>query len=497
MKTLRIISRKSLLAQVQAQIVADKIKGEFEDIQIEFVTKETSGDIDLTTPLHQMPDAGVFTNDIRQELLSNNADLAVHSWKDLPVELLEGTEIITTLKRADSRDLLIFKNKSLGKQTIKLLTSSPRRKENLSNFLPNALPWIPSDIEFVDVRGNIQTRLSKLFESEKDGLVIAFAAMKRLLASSKFLKEESNLLELLKESKWMLLPLSENPAAPAQGALALEISSKNHDLKNLLKNIGDEETFNLVIKEREILKKYGGGCHQKIGVSIINSTKGQILHIKGETEEGEKISKSSFEPLESYKNKLKEVKNYFPSSKESSQIFNRVPISEAEQIVSGIKNSGIYVSRGNVIENINSISNTNLVWTSGVETWLKLASKGIWVNGTSDSLGENESPPLGLYEDVKWYKLSHLDAHEEKLELISTYKLVSNELPKDIEKNSHYYWMSSSSFKFIFEKFPSIESANHSCGLGKTFDEINQLIPGKVYPYQNYKDWLDKIKRAK
>ena len=61
MKTLRIISRKSLLAQVQAQIVADKIKGEFEDIQIEFVTKETSGDIDLTTPLHQMPDAGVFT----------------------------------------------------------------------------------------------------------------------------------------------------------------------------------------------------------------------------------------------------------------------------------------------------------------------------------------------------------------------------------------------------------------------------------------------------
>ena len=52
-------------------------------------------------------------------------------------------------------------------------------------------------------------------------------------------------------------------------------------------------------------------------------------------------------------------------------------------------------------------------------------------------------------------------------------------------------------FKFIFEKFPSIESANHSCGLGKTFDEINQLIPGKVYPYQNYKDWLDKIKKSK
>ena len=112
---------------------------------------------------------------------------------------------------------------------------------------------VPSDIEFVDVRGNIQTRLSKLFESEKDGLVIAFAAMKRLLASSEFLKEESNLLEILKESKWMLLPLSENPAAPAQGALALEIS-KNQKLKKSFTEYRDEETFNLVIKEREILK---------------------------------------------------------------------------------------------------------------------------------------------------------------------------------------------------------------------------------------------------
>ena len=57
--------------------------------------------------------------------------------------------------------------------------------------------------------------------------------------------------------------------------------------------------------------------------------------------------------------------------------------------------------------------------------------------------------------------------------------------------------MSASSFKFVFNKFPSIENANHACGMGKTFDEINQLIPGKVYPYQNYQDWLDKIRRAK
>ena len=95
MKTIRIISRKSLLAKIQANIVAEKIREAFPSTAIEFLTKETSGDIDLSTPLHQMPDPGVFTNDIREELLKNKADLAVHSWKDLPVQLQEGTEIVT------------------------------------------------------------------------------------------------------------------------------------------------------------------------------------------------------------------------------------------------------------------------------------------------------------------------------------------------------------------------------------------------------------------
>ena len=146
MKTIRIISRKSLLARIQANIVAEKIKEEFSNINIEFLTKETSGDIDLSTPLHKMPDPGVFTNDIREELLKNKADLAVHSWKDLPVELQEGTEIVTTLKREDPRDLLIFKKGSIEKKNIKIFTSSPRRKENLSNFLPEFLSWKPKKL---------------------------------------------------------------------------------------------------------------------------------------------------------------------------------------------------------------------------------------------------------------------------------------------------------------------------------------------------------------
>ena len=493
---MKIISRKSTLAKIQARLVADKINTKVDDFKFELITKETSGDIDLMTPLHQMPDAGVFTNDIREELLNLNADIAVHSWKDLPVEMLEGTEIFSTIEREDPRDLLFFKSSSIRKKNITIFTSSPRRKENLSNFLPFALPWTPEEIIFKDIRGNIQTRVRKFYNSDDDGLVIAFAALKRLIEASEFMDEEPDLLAIFKKFKWMLLPLSENPSAPAQGALAIEVASSNESVKNTLKKIKNEDVFETVNTERQILKKYGGGCHQKIGVTAINTSKGQMIYLKGETEQGLKLSETYFKPKLKYQNEIKEVSSYFPLE-DSPSLYERIPFSEDKIKLSKLENSGIFISRGNALENINNISESNLIWTSGIETWKKIAKKGVWVNGSSDSLGEKENPPLDIFDKIKWYKLSHKDAEEDQLSLISTYELIPKEMPDNIEENSHFYWMSASSFKLVFDKFPSIESANHSCGMGKTFDEINQLIPGKVYPYQNYQDWLEKVKLAK
>ena len=88
----------------------------------------------MTTPLSKMPDIGVFTNDIRNDLLNNVADIAVHSWKDLPVDLEEGTEIIGTLERADMRDMIFLKKDSIDKNNLSILSSSPRRAKNLSRI---------------------------------------------------------------------------------------------------------------------------------------------------------------------------------------------------------------------------------------------------------------------------------------------------------------------------------------------------------------------------
>ena len=122
LKNLKIVSRKSPLARIQAQLVAKAIRDEFPDIILEHIYKNTLGDADLTTPLNQMPDIGVFTNDIRNDLLHGEADIAVHSWKDLPVDLEEGTEISATINRADTRDMIFLKEDSLGKQNLSKLS---------------------------------------------------------------------------------------------------------------------------------------------------------------------------------------------------------------------------------------------------------------------------------------------------------------------------------------------------------------------------------------
>ena len=123
MKSIKIFSRKSPLARIQAHLVAVRISEAFPDLKILHEYKTTLGDSDLNTPLNKMPDIGVFTNDIRHDLIDGRADIAVHSWKDLPVDLEEGTEIVGTIERADMRDMIFIKQDSLDKENISILSS--------------------------------------------------------------------------------------------------------------------------------------------------------------------------------------------------------------------------------------------------------------------------------------------------------------------------------------------------------------------------------------
>ena len=499
MNKLTIISRKSTLAKLQAIEVSEVIKKKYPEIKIIFKTKDTSGDIDLTTPLHKMPEMGVFTSDIREELLTGKADIAVHSWKDLPVDLEEGTKVAATIKRADSRDVLIFKKSSLKNKKLEIFTSSPRRQENLSKFLNKALPFKVDSLGFSDIRGNILTRVQKLKDSNADGLVIAKAALDRLLAPiEEVIGELDSFRKDLNGFLWMTIPSSQNPCAPGQGALAIEVKSGNTKVVELLNEINDLDVFKDVEGERKKLKKYGGGCHQKIGVCIENHPLGKITTERGLTPDNELIDERYFSPFKKELSRFKNpIENYYPKLKKDFKLFSRSKIDEGIKEIEAIKNSGLYISRASSIEAGTAIDLSNVIWTSGIENWFKLAKKGIWVNGTSDSLGEEQSKPSSLLKKVNWFLVSHIDSESKDKKLIATYKLVPKKDIEDLSKYSHFYWMSISSFKEALKRFPSIENAEHSCGLGKTFDELNKLYPNEIKPFINYEDWLEKVNEAK
>lgn len=485
------------MAKIQAYKVSSNLIEKYPELKVEHIFKSTLGDNDLTTPLSKMPDIGVFTNDIKDDLISGRGDLAVHSWKDLPIDTEPGTTICGTLNRADMRDMLFLKKGGEKKDHLSILSSSPRRAKNLSIFLPKALPGKQSKISFCDVRGNIQTRIDKLIQGQEDGLVVAKAAIDRILESQEdeFQEGRSKLKESIKNLQWMVLPLSANPCAAAQGALALEIRTEDKELQSMIESISDSSALEFIEEERSILKSYGGGCHQKIGASIENLKIGEVKTVKGESEEGKEIDERLFTPKNDIKNFFEGLNqnSFFPQNSKDQIFFRREKLSETNELLRELKRTGIYISRSNALDSSISLDDSNCVWASGVSTWESLANQGVWVNGCSDSLGEENSPEENPFQEMKWLKLSHSDNQNEGKEILATYRLDPIEIDPKIKNYTHFYWMSSTAFIRATNVYPELLEAKHATGLGKTYDLISSLAPGKVMAFLDYKDWLSAV----
>ena len=499
---IKIISRKSDLAIIQACLVGDAIKDRKSDMSIEYLYKDTRGDIDLTTPLSQLPEIGVFTSDLRESLLNEEADIAVHSWKDLPINLTKGTKIIGTLPRADMRDIIFFKKKNLDKieknKTLNLLTSSPRREYNLNTFLKNALPYKIEKISFDNIRGNIPTRLNKYFFGDADGIVLAKAALDRLLNNNTDLSKD--IRKILDSSNWLIPPLSENPCAPAQGAIAIEVKDGRDDIINLIREINDTETFESVQIERNILSSYGGGCHQKIGVSYEKRDFGDVLTLKGITDDNISLNQRKIERKEESNNSWYNIdlNKIYPSDLKNYNFFSRNNLKDHIEDISSLRNKNILASRANVLDGKIKIDSSNILWSSGVKTWFQLVKKGYWVNGSFDSLGENEEN-LKFIANNDWVKLTHKDSLDSFInDRLFTYRLTKNKITEDLSEKTHFYWMSGSAFEYAIEQFPIILEKFHSCGPGNTYEIIKKNVTeDRIKIFLNYEDWKDEITNEK
>ena len=501
---LNILSRKSDLAIIQAREFGQTLSSVFPSIKLHYITKSTSGDKDLKTPLSKMPTEGVFTDDLRDDLIKKNCDIIIHSWKDLPLDVGSETEVAITLDRADERDLLFIKKSSTKKinqeKAISIFSSSPRRQYNLEDFVKNYLPFKINNINFENIRGNILTRFKKFMESNIDGFVVAKAAIDRLLKADQndFPDIKNTLLLNMNKCLWSVVPLSINPASPGQGALAVEIRSEDSELKKILSKINNIEDYNNVSLEREELQKYGGGCHQKIGVSYKNTHFGKVKFSKGEQEDG-----SSFYEKTIYENnnppevKPTSINDIFPEQLSDYNFFNRKLIERSLNELSKTKNKCIWISRQSALPQNARIDNSNVIWVSGLDTWKNIAERGIWVNGSSDGLGEDMDPKIKSLTNNEWIKLTHLDSPVSRIKnVIHTYKLEKNEISLNFENKNYFYWMSASAFKYAITNYPSIQNKFHFCGPGNTYNEIKKILGDdskNLTVELSYKDWKNNI----
>lgn len=497
-KILRILSRKSTLAVIQAQQVGKKIQEFFPHIKIDYITKKTSGDIDLKTPLSQMGSTGVFTDDLRNDLIANKCDLAVHSWKDLPLNLGSETVLAGTLKRADQRDIFFLKKTSVDtiykRKKITILSSSPRRMYNLKNFAKEYLPFELNLIEFRDIRGNIPSRFKKFLESSSDGLVMAKAAVDRLLDNQiqEYSETSRMMLKNIEKCLWTITPLSQNPTSPAQGALGIEVSQKNKDLIKIIKKISDPQTLDCVKLERKVLKDYGGGCHQKIGVSYFMTHFGLMKAKKGETDDGVKFYEWNKNDLTTKLNKKVSKKQIYPSNLENHKLFKREYFLDSIKEIKKISKNCFWISRSSSLPIEAKINSTNIIWTSGVKTWKSLADRGIWVNGTADGMGENINPNIENLTSNPWIKLTHKYAPQTKIKkVIHTYLLKELSIDEDIENKKFFYWMSFSAFNYVLKQYPEIINRYHACGPGNTYEALKKVIkdPKRLEVFLSYNAW--------
>jgi hydroxymethylbilane synthase len=274
--TIRIGTRRSALAVAQANLVAEALKKAGNGLSAELVLKQTEGDRILDKPLLEFGGKGVFVTEFEQALLRGEIDFAVHSAKDLPMELEEGLGIVAVLERGDPRDVLVTPSLSnlSGKKEIIIGTSSLRRKIQMEEI--GTAMWPGALVRCENLRGNVQTRLSKLMEGSYDGILLAAAGLKRL--------------GLWEDSRYDYHCFDCETFIPAggQGILAVE-GRLDSGLEAVVKHIEDEEARMCLSLERKILRHLNAGCHEPIGV--YSRLGGGDMEVLGISRRGEEIKR--------------------------------------------------------------------------------------------------------------------------------------------------------------------------------------------------------------
>ena len=499
------------MAWAQSSWVAREIERLNPGTKVELVGIETRGDRILDVSLQSVEGKEFFVAELDDALKSKRVDFTVHSMKDLSLERPAEFVNIAIPRRENPRDALLFgpgvTDKIGAGKTLRIGTSSPRRLENIPPFLSRALPTINGrkpKIELVDIRGNVNTRLSRVHEPEGapkhlDGVVLALAGLIRLTNDQ---AGGAELEKLLQGTRWMILPLRECPAAPAQGALAVECRADAADVRSAISKLHDEKSARRVHAERELLALWGGGCHQRFGATCVHHEElGDLLYIRGMKPDGAFVDELRWnapakpaQPVQSWDgNEWRKTLKGAPSSASQTSL------------AEGLSHAYFVAHSRACVPSAKAALLNSRVWTSGISSWFDLAEQGIWVEGCAEGLGFDQVIPtlkekvLALPALQSWTILTHeaaasgwpagIGGH-----VMSTYSVPetqwTDEAKAALRSATHIFWSSGSQFDAL--KFFVPANAKHACGPGKTASHLKASgVQVEVFPtVQEWRKWL-------
>lgn len=426
MKAIRIIGRSSRLSLLQMEKVKQKIKQKFPEAIITLVPRSSKGDSLQDVPLQTVEGTDFFTQEIFDALKNNEADIAVHSLKDMSGEHFFSENRFAVIDRDETRDIAIFHPRIIQKllegASITIGTCSPRREEMAISFLQKALPQTgPFTIKTAFIRGNVDTRLRKLDNGEYDGIILAVAGLNRLLAS----KEDAGIIRhLLNDKKLMLLPLVECVPAPCQGAIVAEAHPSNKAAVSVINAINNMNLMQDCVQEKKAGLQYGAGCLQRFGVTTFHYGKGNsTLYSAGKNKEGTVFSEWKLLPKQ-----LDPAKRLFSSTDHMGHFFEYESYDTSFSFPEPI----IYIANYKVLEKeatIASVKNKK-IWASGTKTWFEIAKKGLWVEGCADAMGLEFLLPV--------WKQPLTAVQQEQVRIITHQQAVSNWQAKGWKASATY-----------------------------------------------------------
>lgn len=273
MKKLRIGTRGSALALKQAKMLEEAL-AVYPELETEIVVMKTQGDKILDKPLLDFGGKGVFVTEFEEAILNGKIDVAVHSAKDMPMELADGLCVGAVLSRAEVSDVLLLSENGLVKhrngEELLVGTGSLRRQCQLQKLYPY--------MKFKSIRGNVPTRMKKVLEGECDGIVLAYAGLQRL----GLLEEDGFYYEKL--------PIDQVLPAAGQGIIAIE-GRKDSDCERLLQKISCKETMYALETERQVILSLDAGCNDAIGAYA--KVENESVHLEIFCYENNEIKKKS------------------------------------------------------------------------------------------------------------------------------------------------------------------------------------------------------------